>query len=109
MRVSQRDRKEDGRSRPKIKECPSLKLQGKRRKSIVNLPHSKMHEATFGCSIKYLCGTENVEIQHFKGIFNFCLNISSYVKIYFSEPSVYKRKKEKHILQIIQVILSVVF
>lgn len=93
MRVSQRDGKEDGRSRQKIKECPSLKLQGKRRKSIVSLPHPKIHEAAFGCCIKYMCGTENVEIQPFKGIFNFCLNISSYVKIYFSEPSMYKSKK----------------
>lgn len=45
---------------------------------------------------KYMYGTENVEIQPFKCIFNFSLNISSYVKIYFSEPSIYKAKKETH-------------
>lgn len=90
MKVSQRDRKEDGRSRQKIKVCPSLKLEEKRRKSVVNFTHPKIKEAAFGCCIKYMHGAENMEIQPFKGIFNFCLNISSYVKIYFSEPSMNK-------------------
>lgn len=93
MRISQRDRKEGSRYRQKIKECPNLKLQGKKRKSIVSFLQSEIHKAAFGCCIKHICSTENVEIQPFKDIFNFCLNISSYVKIYVSEPSMYQSKK----------------
>jgi len=73
MRVSQRDREEDVRCRQKIKERPNLKLQAKRRKSTVNPPHTSIHEAAFSCCMKYMCGTESVEIKAFKGTFLFLL------------------------------------
>lgn len=76
-----------------IKECPKSEVTGKKRKSIVNLSHSEIHEAVNLTAVWYMCGTENVEMQPFKSIFEFCLNISSYVKIYFSEPSMYKSRK----------------
>lgn len=64
--------------RQKIYEHSSLKLQRKERKGCCQ-SSPLQHVRKLVCCIKCVCDTENVEMQLLIGIFNFCLNISSYI------------------------------
>lgn len=75
-----------------MKECPKSKLQEKE-ENLLSIFHALKFTRQLLTDVWYMCGTENVEMQPFKGIFEFCLNISSYVKINFSEPSMHKSRK----------------